>query len=510
MKSINIGINVSLLAVVLLYGTACKKFLDQEPISAVTDATSWKTDDDANSQVAGCYSLIRSAFNASCSFYTYGDLPTDYWGSIADGDYNNIAQVKWSISVSAGNTYDPKLKLRVWTPFYTSIQQSNRCIYFLNQMADDAFTGETLTEKQARKNKYLAEARFCRAFNYFYMSRVWGDVPLDTSYQADISGITNDPRVAQESVLQCAISDLNFAKQWLNYKNASSTDRVVRADKGTVFAVLAHLYAWKGAYDSCRIACDSVIQHGGYSLVPGASYATLYNGQSSEGIFEIAQSSISEAMNAQAYSSSIANYTLAAPYLPTVTVPNWQINSSMLSRLFSDTLDQRYVQGFSFVNSGTIKYYFSKKYSNISTVAANNVNYYLLRNNIPVFRLADMYLLRAEANAASTAPDYSTVLADVNTIRERAGIKKLELTDIAGRDALIDSVTAERGRELFLEGSRFYDMVRNTRLTGVSRFPYITTAEFQRGKYYWPVDPSLMTLNASLRQTTYWQQLLTK
>lgn len=490
--------------------SACNKFLDQEPISIITDATSWKSDDDANSQVAGCYSLIRSALNASCSFYAYGDLPTNYWGEILDPDFKNLYSMNWAISVSPAATQDPKLKLRVWTPFYASIQQSNRCLHFINTMSGDAFTGNSVTEQQARRNKYIAEAKFCRAFNYFYMARVWGDVPLDTSYQSDISTITTDPRVPQENILQAAISDLNFAKQWLNYKDGASADRVVRADKGAVFALLAHIYAWKGAYDSCRMACDSVIQHGGYSLIPGANYHTIYNGQSGEGIFEIAQNGIAEAMNATQYTGSIANYTLATPFMPTIATPNWQINANVLNQLFSDTTDARYVNEFTYVNSGSNRFYYCKKYSNISTVAANNVTYYLLRNNINIFRLADIYLLRAEANAGSPAPNYGAAIADLNIVRNRAGIKELQAADIAGRTALIDSVTAERGRELFLEGSRFYDMVRNERLTGVSKFLFITHAEFLRGKYYWPIDPTLMNTNTGLKQTTYWQQLLTR
>ena len=509
MKLKNKYINYSLLAVAFLYCSACHKFLDQDPVSTLTDQTSWKTDDDANSQVAGCYSLIRSGFNAAVSYFTYGDLPTDYWSTVADPDYLSMYQTNWAISVSPANTYDPKLKLRVWTPFYASIQQSNRCLHFLNLMTDASFSGGSTSDKQARRNKYLAEAKFCRAFNYFYMARVWGDVPLDTSYQNDISSITNDPRVAQETILQTAISDLNYAKTWLSYRDGSSSDRVVRADKGAVFALLAHIYAWKGSYDSCRMACDSVIQQGGYTLVAGSSYSDIYKGQSEEGIFEIAQSSPTEAMSATAYSASIAYYTLATPFIPIISTPNWQLNASALNKLYQDTTDKRYVNEFTYVTSGSTKYYMCKKYSNISTVTTNGVNYYLSENNIPVFRLADIYLLRAEANAAIAAPDYTSVVADINTVRDRAGIVELQSGNIAGRTALIDSVTAERGRELFLEGSRFYDLVRNTRLTGVSQFPYISLSDFQKGKYYWPIDPTLMILNPALTQTPFWRQLLT-
>lgn len=506
MKSYKIGWSIFLLGLIVQL-LSCKKFLDQEPVSNPTDPTSWKSDNDANAQVAGCYSLIRTSLNSSNRFFVYGDLPTDFWGTIVDNNnYISINQLNWAISVPPLNTSDTRLQLRVWAPFYSSIQQSNRCIYFLQQMPDNAFMGASASDLQARRNKYIAEAKFCRAFNYFYMSRVWGDVPLDTTYQSDISGITSDPRLAQQNVLQSAINDLNFAKQWLPYRDASSSDQVVRADKGSVFALLAHIYAWKGSYDSCKMACDSVIMQGGYTLVPGSSYADIYKGQSSEGIFEIAQNQTAESMNA---SFGIAGYTLAAPYLPNVTIPNWQINTSLFGHLFSDTTDARYTSGFVYVNSGSAKYYFCKKYSNISTISANNVKYYLSKNNIIVFRLADIYLLRAEAGVAANSPNYNNALVDLNTVRSRAGIKTLQSSDIVSKTAFLDTITAERGRELFLEGSRFYDLVRNERLTGVSHFPYINHSDFLKGKYYWPIDPSLMILNAGLKQTPFWQQLLT-
>jgi hypothetical protein len=485
-----------------LANTSCKKFLDQEPVSSVTDETTWKSDDDANSAVAACYSLIRSALDAAVSYYTYGDLPTDEFGNVVDADYLNIMNVQWNISVASANTYDPKLKLRVYTPFYAAIQQSNRCLYFLKEMPLSVFNGDDDAARTARRNKYLGEAHFTRAFNYFYMARVWGDVPLDTSYQDDISSSTGIARSPQKTILAACIADLNIAKNFLGYQDASSSDRVVRGDKGAVFALMAHVYAWRGDYDSCKMACDSVINSGSYSLVSGSNYAAIYNGQSAESIFEIAQNTQTEAMTATAYSSSIAYYTLCSPYLPSYTIPNWQINEGVLQELYYDSNDVRYQKEFTSVSSGSTNYYSCIKYSNIKTVTANSVNYYLLENNIVIFRLADILLLKAEALAAQSTPDYSGALGLVNMVRTRAGVSSI--ASVSGSRALIDTVTAERGRELFLEGHRFYDLIRNERLTGVSQFPNITQGEFLAGKYYWPLDPTLFTLNPLLKQTSYW------
>lgn len=508
MKLSTTRIYIALLGIGMLTVTSCKKFLDQEPVSQATDQTTWKSDDDANSGVAACYSLTRAALNASVGFYAYGDLPTDYFDNILDGDFLNIHNFSWAISVPAANTYDPKLKLRVYTPFYAAIQQSNRSLHFVSQMPLSAFAGDTEEDQLARKNAYLGEAYFMRAFNYFYMARVWGDVPLDTVYQSEIDNFTGIKRAPQKEVLATCVRDLNIAKRYLGWKDAASASRVVRGDKGAVFTLMAHVYAWRGEYDSCRMACDSVINSGSYTLVGGANYSSIYAGQSNEGIFEIAQNTQAESMNADAYSASIARYALCAPYFPTYTTPNWQISKTVFNTLYNDPDDYRLKSQFVTISTGSETYLSCIKYSNLQTITTTNSgNFYLLKNNIIVFRYADVLLLKAEALAAMATPDYSGSLALVNQVRARAGAD--EIATVAGRTDLLNTVTAERGRELFLEGSRFYDLVRNERLTGVARLNNVTAEDFQAGKYYWPVDPSLFTLNPLLTQTPFWAALLT-
>lgn len=500
-------IKTGLFVLLLSSGVSCKKFLDQQPISTITDATSWKADADANSGVAACYSLTRTAFDAAATFYSYGDLPTDEFGNVSDGDYLNIMQMQWAISIPALNTYDPRLKLRVFTPFYSAIQQANRCLYFIPQMPISVFNGSDGPSQLAAKNAYIGEAHFMRAFDFFYIARVWGDMPLDTSYQSDISTFTGIARAPQQSVLGLCLADLAIARAYLNWQDPSSSNRVVRADKGAVFALLAHIYAWKGQYDSCSMACDSVIQSGSYSLVPGGSYSAIYKGQSSEGIFEIAQDATTESTNAQAYSAGIAYFTLATPQLPINTIPIWQINQAVLFNLYNDTTDLRYKSQFTSLVSGSTTYYTCLKYANIETINNNNVNYYLSLNNIIVFRLADILLLKAEALVAGSKADYAGAMALVNQVRERAGVQ--DITDVTSEMAALDTVTAERGRELFLEGSRYYDLVRNERITGEANFPFMTQKQFQAGMYYWPIDPSMFILNPLLKQTPFWATALT-
>ncbi len=499
-----------IITVVILLLVSCNKFLDQNPISIAADATSWKTDADANAGVAACYSLTRAALNTSVAYYAYGDLPSDIFDAAPEaglGRFDDVRHVRWATAASVVDPSNPMLRLRIYSDFYTAVQQSNRTLYFLSGMQPSSFTGDTKESQDAQRNKYVGEALFMRAFNYFYMARVWGDVPLDTSYQADISTFTGAVRTPQKAVLAAALADLSIAKQYLTWKDNSSADRAVRADKGAAFALMAHIYAWEGSYDSCRMACDSVINGGGYSLVAGALYPSIYLGQSPESIFEIAQNTQSESSSVNGV-SSIAFFTLAAPIYPPNPVPAWRLDTSLLKQLYSDTNDVRYKSEFVQVNSGSQVFYSCIKYSNLQTITASNaVNYYLSKNNIVIFRLSDILLLKAEALAAQPSPDYEGSLNLVNQVRARANAASVSMP--SGRTSMIDLITAERGRELYLEGHRFYDLVRNERLTGNARFGDITTEDFIAGKYYWPIDPSIFTTNALITQTPFWAQLLT-
>lgn len=491
-------------AAALISSVSCKKFLDQQPVSQAADQTGWKTDGDANTEIVACYALTRAAENSSLNPYAYGDLPTDEFNDITnggDGAYQNVIRTDWAVSIPLANTYDPRMKLRVYTPYYTAIAESNRCLHFIPTMPVTAFNGVDADGQAARKNNFLGEAYFTRAFNYFLMARQWGDVPLVTEYVKDASTLGPIARTPQAQILAQCISDIHMATQYLSWKDKSSSDQAIRADKGAAFALLAHIYAWKGDYDSCRMACDSVINSGSYDLVDGNNYMNIYKGQSSESIFEIAQNTQAES---QLLNVSISQYTLISPYINIVTTPAWTINSGTFNQLYSDASDLRLQKAFYQVDNGGTTTISCIKYSNVKYIPTTGdpIGLGIAMNNIIVFRLADIMLLKAEALASGPNVDEAGALAIVNTIRARAGITT-PLTGITGTD-LITTISDERGRELFLEGSRFYDLVRLARKTGILKFPYINASEFQAGKYYWPVDPLLFTLNSLLTQTPFW------
>ena len=361
------------------------------------------------------------------------------------------------------------------------------------------FTGTTTADQTAEKNKYLGEAYFTRAYMYFNMCRIWGSVPLVLT-NTDATTTAQIAKSPQDTILNHVISDINIAIKYLPAINSGSADRNYRADKGVAYSLLAHVYAWQGKYDLCNTACDQVINSGNYTLTTPSTFTSIYKGQSSESIFEIAQNTVSESTIANA-PYSLSGLTLTAPYITGFAgLPVWEINGTYVTTLYSDTNDVRLKKCFVQISSGSINIYECTKYTNIQNVN-NNATYQVSLNNMVIFRLADIMLLKAEALCAKSAPDYAGALAIVNNIRTNRNAAPI--TGVTGANTL-QTVTDERGRELFLEGSRFYDLVRLERINHEQQFDDINTGEFAAGKYYWPIDPSLFTLNPKLTQTSFW------
>ena len=468
--------------------SSCKKFLDEKPISVSTDETFWKNESDANTAVASGYALLRKSLNGpdGVAFYAYGDLPTDEY-TTTQNRFSDVSNINWSISVPAAETGDRMMMLRRYDTFYRTIDQVNRCIQRIPGIADTEFTSPNL------KNNLIGEAYFLRAFNYFYMARIWGDIPLVLN-SGNIIDAVDLTRTSQTEILDQCIKDLTTAISLLSWEYPAANNRAVRANKGAAYALLAHLYAWKGDYANCNITAGSLLNQNYYEYVDRNNFLDIFAGKSTEGIFEISQSEVNEGTL-----SGISAFTLKAPYLSTRTENAFfTLNNSTLTRLYNGNADDlRFSKGFALLGTTDP---ICIKYSNISYINGQNVVTPVAHNNIIIFRLADLKLLKAEALAALNEFPAARIL--LNEVRQKSGLNNWTGTDANLFAGIID----ERGRELFLEGHRYYDLIRLARKTGTLQFgeSKMTKTDFDNGKYYWPLDPALMYINKKLTQTPFW------
>ncbi|WP_437922058.1 RagB/SusD family nutrient uptake outer membrane protein [Sphingobacterium sp. LRF_L2] len=481
---------ISLLLVVILFSTySCNKFLDIEPVSSATEENFWKTQSDANAATAAMYALLRKAFNygGGISFYAYGDLASDEFSSAAIGaPFDQIIKMDWSYSVASSETGNSLLRLRRYDIFYQVIDQANRVIQNLPKMEADVFDSEDI------RNYYIGEAYFIRAFTYFYMSRVWGGVPLITESVQPVDAVNHAAATEGEILAQCQ-ADLTKALSLLEWDNIASSDFALRGNKGAAFALQAHLSAWQGDYEQVIKAADSVLNSGYYSYVSrdSTAYREMFKGQSNEAIFEVSQSE-----NNEGTTLGIGYYTLAAPYLRSQENPRFNILPAQIDSLYDDG-DKRLESIFNTEKSSD--YVICRKYSNVSYTNETSNAVAIIKNNIVVFRYSDVKLLKAEALVAINKGGDAEII--LNEVRDRAGLK-----DWDGNGELIEEIFDERARELFLEGHRFYDLIRLYKNFNVFKFPdtKMNASQFHAKKYYWPFDPGLLSTNPLLKQTPYW------
>lgn len=465
----------------LLSVTGCKQVIDLKPVNSIYEEAFWKTEADAYAALAGNYGLLRTALadqagSTGPRHYVYGDVRAREFA-------DNLDWINLQVHNNVMNGFYLG-ELNNWALFYKVVTMSNLIIKKIPGMDDVQFS-------QVSRNKVLGEALFLRAFTYFYMVRLWGDVPLVTTVVEDPTSADNQvARTDQLTVLNQCIADLRQAEAFLEFGYRDEKERAVRANKGSLFALLAHIYLWKGDAEAAELAADEVMDHGGYQLVDTAAYTTLFKGKSKEGIFELNMS----AADNEAYSTlGIGAKTLCVPY-NNLTTPVWWVNINLVNTLYPvKSGDKRRQRFFAFLNTDKP---IVRKYANVVRTAQDSSNGLLYESNLILFRLADIMLLKAEAQAKQGKTIAAREL--LNAFRKRAG-----LTDYTGTDTdLYREIILERMRELFCEGHTFYDLVRSKLLPEFHA--KIPAADFNAGGWLLPVDPVMFSRNFKMVQNTYW------
>ena len=468
---------------------SCKKYINLEPEDATYDQVFWTTGTNVEKAVSGAYGLLRDALRDSRSHFIFGDFTTEEF--LRGSDYWNYA----SLSFTGRNQYSyaPYLEgsLWDWTRFYALVNQCHLIIENTPKIQDSKFNGG-----QVSKNQLLGEGHFLRAYSYFYMTRVWGDPVLTKESVKDPLNIQPVARSKEQEALDFCIEDLKQASALMLFNKGTSRERI-RADKGAALALLAHVYAWKHDYANTKKYCDSVILQGGYSLEPINSYGQIWNGSSDESIFELFMK-YTQAGNES--TSGFFNVFLFEPTADKGVNSAWAANVEHVHEVF-DTTRQDDRRGKIFIRGqgGTML----SKYANINHYDANRPDAYVVDNNLVLLRLADIHLLKAEANVKLN--DENGARDEVNKIRLRANASLL----LPGDRCDMDTVFRERRKEMYGEGCIAYDNIRmiltNPDYLNALPDPYNQERVAKKG-YYWPLNMrALLPQNALLTQNEWWK-----
>ncbi len=502
------------LVAIVVTGGSCKKYIYESPITSTNGTRFWTSQSAVEQASLAMYGQLRSCLRDGESHFIFGDIAS---GSFLPASNNSNFQVKASTSPPFNFSYVPykEGELQNWSRFYQLIAQTNLVLQNVPQMQPGLFTSESV------KNAYIAEALFMRAYTYFYMTRVWGDPVFVTQTYNDVDygNIPPIARTAESIVLDSCIKDLKTAAPYLNYSGGDKS-KTIRANKGSVYSLLAHIYAWKRQYDSVHVYAQEVIKNGGYAPEPMATYANIWKGQlSTENIFELSMlynandpKFALQADNEQPWAEAQFDFFgvfLKGPVVANIRNSCWVSPTGGMVDDFYAITDARYKTILTPVpiSGGDMAGYMLLKYTNFQFqkpgALVNTGTLPYLNNNLVLFRLSDIILLDAEALAFKG--DLAGAAAALSITEKRAGITSY-LKPVSQYD-MIDEVVMERGRELIGEGTWYYDLIRTEPTQGwlvYMGYPTDRVNPTNKG-YYWPLDLStLFPQDNLLTQNPWW------
>jgi len=423
--------------VMLITVSSCRKWLDLQPRDGITRAGFWKTKEDIQAAVAGCYtSLLAPPPGVNDKALTeyifmYGEIRADMIsaGPNATEDEKNV----FDNNIVQSNTITP------WAAFYRTINYCNTVLDFAPGVKEK---DPTLTDAQL--NAYLSEALALRSMMYFYLVRNFRDVPLkltSTSKDTDLSELEKSPAA---KILNQIVEDLKRAEAGAVTTYGSTVSDKGRVTKFTVNALLADVYLWMDNYSACITECKKIIDSQRFAIQNANSSwynNVFYNGSSTETIFEFNNQQSTGATNNIFYNLLIQakKRFIAAPYVLTdVFVP--------------DDLDP--VRNFDIRGNGT--FYRTSDFS-IIKYGIENPSYV----NWQAYRITDVLMLEAEALAFTPGGGQQAVDI-INTIRQKRNAVAVtaQTPSPEDADAICDYILAERAREFAFEGKRWYDLLR--------------------------------------------------
>gem|GEM_PF-361306 len=498
---------------------SCEKELENVLKNDTYGNVYWKNAGDVEGALNGAYGLFRNAINTNQAFFIWGDAPI---GKFVTNDGTNHSEI-----FNSGSFVTPYRETGVhnWTNWYRIIDVANLVITKTPEIPDASFA-------EGQKNYLLGQAYYMRALAYFYMTRVWGDVPLQTKPTQTADDAEQKGATPSDEILKLVVSDAQKASSLMTWASVDESGRR-RGNKGAALALLAHATAFQNDYAKTLVYADSVInQTANYSLLPGGNVRDVFkNATARENIFVITQKDSeieSSGYNQDVVGVFSANLTftttsnLTYPGFP-YAVPNYYVDQSRLNRLYSDAADLRRDDFFvkfddgpvTVDNSAITARYAMRKYSNFVFKNSTGLGNLRAESNIVIFRLADLILLKSEAllnlKRSGEARDA------LNQIKLRAGISQAS-TAMDDR-SLYTEILMERQRELIGEGHNYFDLVRNIwKKKSEAEFHFSSSSliywSLARGAngsdrlalkgFYFPIHNGNLNSNKDLTQIPYW------
>lgn len=463
---------------------ACKKsFLEVPPQGQEPVEQFWEDADDASKAVHAMYGNLREwkqvAF-AAIAIESLGSDDTEKGSDPSDAAFLNSYD-NFTVTSTDGQLRD------FWNGQYQEINLANQVLDNVPGIEMDA----------ALKSRYLAEAKFLRAYSYFRLVRAFGDVPLRLSVPANADEY-NIPRTPKAEVWQAIENDLNDAIAVLPPSYPASD--VGRATKGAAQALLAKVHMYQAEWPEVLSLTNSIISSGLYSLFPDfEKQFRIENENNSESIFEIQAKFVPG--NCPLSNSQYSQ----VQGIRSIPRGGWGFNVPTLDLENAFSADdprkdatiifrgETTPQGDAVPITVPNPRYNQKSYVP-TTHPTNQQCSEGSEQNIRVIRYAEVLLMNAEA--ANETGNQTLAKQSLNLVRERArGGNPAILPDITTNDQaqLRIAIWDERRYELAMEFDRYFDVIRQGRAATIFG-PKGWTAK----NVVWPIPSNEIDLSAGV------------
>lgn len=416
------------LAGALFAVAGCESALEVDPVTVVPEEDAVVDAVSARAALAGAYDAMQSGDYYGEVMFTWGELSAD--NAQHSGTFTSYADADQAVITSDNGQVEG-----TWDAIYDAINRANVLIQRLPALTNmDA----------AERDQMIGEALFIRALGYHNLVKLWAGVPIRTTPVASIEDAANVSRATVAEVYTQILADLTQAEGLM-----SSQTGTRNASIGAVRALRARTLLYRASsgptglnatadWAAAEAAATSVINMG-YSLAP--AFGDLFHptgADTDEDIFRLR------------FNDQDA-FTGGYYFLVKTLGGRYEVAPTANVRTSFEAGDGRFAVTIKADPARATRFYGAKFSTSTGTEHPH------------VFRLAEMYLIRAEARARQGSPaQLGAAVADYNMLRVRAGLAPhtFGVTVVTQADVL-SAIARERRSELAFEGDRWPDLVRS-------------------------------------------------
>jgi hypothetical protein len=472
---------IRIAAVLIVAATlaSCDSMLEEETFSSLGPTNFYNSAEDAEALLNSVYANSQGYRDILRDYLTFGEFTTDI-AIERQGAINALTQPIEDFRFEATHPWLEGL----WARYYSAIYRANVLLDHVPNIAMNA----------QRRDQILAEARFLRAFNYFYLYDLFGPVPILQTSETSVSDRPSRP--TDEEFVAFLESELRAVAGVLPRTQAQRG----RATSGAALGFLTKFQLNKKKWSEAAATAQEIIQSGQYSIFNAGNRTDLFalgNKRNSEFIYEVSFPDNPTGDLGNTYLSHAAPPGYRWKFPPKVKfAANFKLRTAFVNT-FEPGDERRDALVFTYVNNA----------GNTVVLGPDDVRSFkypedpngvgdVSGNDVPLVRYADILLSRAEALNELSGPTQEAIDL-INQVREAAGVAPITPGQYGSGSALRDFILEERGREFHTEALRRQDLIRHGVFIQKARERGKPAADYQ---VLFPIPQSEINRNANLQQ----------